>query len=127
MPFTMPPDFEIVDEASAYRYAERLQALIQLATNLDTSATALRQRIIIQLRAEGLDGSTGLRGALGASDAVRTADKAIKPLRAAQAEAENIAKAGVLFRRNMQNLVFEPIRAARAARKNPASQGLRVP
>lgn len=123
MPVTVPPDIVIVDEDTAYRYAERMQMLIQFATALDTQATALRQRIIWQLRTEGLD-STNFLGF--GSDAARVASRAVQPLRAASTEAENIARAGVLFRRNMESMVFAPIAAARAERKNPQSRGLRV-
>lgn len=115
---------EITDEESAYAYAARMQAFINAATNFDTTATALQRRIVQQLRAEGLD-EGGLRGLLG-SNARGVARRAVAPLRAASADAENVARAGALFRRNMQNLVFEPIREARRQRKSPQSQGLGV-
>jgi hypothetical protein len=115
----IPIDADILNEEGAYAYAEHLRSLDRLATNLDAMSVALRKRIINQLRHEGLDAAAGgARGFFGgASDAVRTADKAIAPLRAAQQEADNIARAGVLFRRNMQTMVFEPIREARKLKK----------
>jgi hypothetical protein len=123
MTVSLPPTFDIVDEATAYMYAERMQGLMQFATNLDAQALAFERRIIVQLRAEGLDGTN--RFGMG-SDARRIAKKVVAPMRAAQVEAENIARGGVLLRRRSQALVFDAIREARAARNNPASTGLRV-
>jgi len=117
---------EVLTEDDAYALAEALQRLNHLATHADTTATALRIRIINQLRQEGLDGNnTGLRGLLTGGDATRTASKAVQPLRAISADMENAARNAHVFRNRIQSLVFDPIRAARQM-KTSGTAGLVV-
>lgn len=118
---------DVVGEDEAYELAAQLHKLYRLATLADTSSVAFRQRIIQQLRAEGLDGSTGgMRGFFGeSSDAVRTAAKVVQPLHAIAHDLENAARNAHVFRNRTQALVFDPIRAARQARKS-GSAGLHV-
>lgn len=114
---------EVLEEDDAYALAESLQTLIRIATHADTTAVALKQRIVNQLRMEGLDGTVGgMRGFFGeSSDAVRTAEKVIQPLRAINADLENAARNAHVFRNRTQALVFDPIRAAREARRHGGS------
>lgn len=109
---------EIIGEDEAYEYAAALQKLVYVATHADVTAVAFRQRIINQLRAEGLDGSIGgVRGFFGNnSDAVRTANQVVQPLKAISADLENAAKNAHVFRNRTQTLVFDAIRQAREAR-----------
>lgn len=118
---------EPVGEDEIYQLAAELQQLYTLSTYLDATVTALKARIVNQLRAEGLDGAaTGIRGMFGgASDAVRTANKATQPLRAIVADCENAAKNAHVFKSRMQSLVFDAIRLARELRKGDAA-GLKV-
>ncbi len=124
----MPPNIEIMGEDEAYQVAAAFQALINTATYADTTATAFRKRIINLLRQEGLDASVGgLRGFFGeSSDASRTADRVVQPLRAIHADLENVARNGVLLRNRAQSLVFDPVREARRQRTRPNGETLRV-
>lgn len=126
---TIPVDYEIDPEnpeESVRKYAEYMRSLIKMSTNVDVMATALRRRIINQLRAEGIDSAGGFRGVILGSDAVRTAGQIIAPLRAAAGEAEQISKAGVLFERRFTTLFIQPIQEARRQQTKGTTQGLKV-
>jgi hypothetical protein len=118
---------EAREEDEVYQLAAELQKLIRLATLAETTAVALRARIITQLRAEGMDGSVGgMRGFFGeSSDAARTADKVVKPLAAISADLENAAKNAHVFRNRAQSLVFDAIREFRRTRER-GTAGLKV-
>ncbi len=103
--------------------AAELQKLSRVAIYADSMATQLRMQIITQLRAEGFGGEGGLMSAILGSDEVRAANAAVAPLRAIQADAENIGRSAHRFVSRMQSRVFEPVRQARAAR-NGQTQGL---
>jgi hypothetical protein len=115
---------EVLSEDEAYQLARELHKLIQVSTFADTTATALRLRVINQLRDEGLDGAGRLAFLLG-TDATRAADRVVAPLRAIQSDMENAARSAVVFQSRIQNTVFEPIRMARA-RRNGGTAGLDV-
>lgn len=114
---------EVVGEDEAYELAEQLRRLNDLATHADTAAVAFRMRIVNQLRSEGLDGTVGgLSGVFGErSDAVRTADKVVQPLRAIAEDLTNAAKNAHVLRNRTQSLVFDPIRYAREQRRHGAA------
>jgi hypothetical protein len=117
---------DIYQEDEAYQAAAELQKLIRVATYTDTLATAYRKRIITELRHWGMDGSSGVRGFFGSSDAARTADRVVQPLRAIHADLENAARNAVVFRNRTQSLIYDPIRAIAEAQRKGGRDGLQV-
>lgn len=118
---------DILGEDDAYEYAAALQKLVHIAVHADVTAVAFKQRIINQLRAEGLDAAVGgMRGFFGSnSDAERTANQVVQPLRAIGEELHNVGRNAHVFRNRVQALVFDPIRIARESRAD-GTAGLKV-
>jgi hypothetical protein len=120
------PKIDVYSEEDAKQLAAELQSLIRISTYCGTQATALKRRLIIGLRGEGLDGGNAVASKFIGTSAERAAARIVEPLRGIESELYSAAQAAVLFDNRFTNLYVEPIRAARAARTRPDGGAVRV-
>ena len=120
------PKIDVYTEAEAKELAAELQQLMKISTYCGNAAAAIRHRVILALRVEGLDSGSSLASRFLGTTAERAASRIVQPLNAIESECYSAAQAAVLFDRRFTQLCVEPIRQARAAKKQPNGGAIRV-
>lgn len=125
MPLMPPANQDLKDAQNIDHIAEAMRAAAIAGSDFTANtAIALQLRFANGLRREGLDGG-GIRSRwLYGGDANRTAKMIVEPLRAAAHDLYNAAVNFGVFKRRVQTMYVDAIRAARQA--HTGDDGVRV-
>lgn len=112
----MPPRLTIEGTDTSMAYSEAAQqALVRYADDLANQASRMHPEIVELLKAEGVDGPSGLFGK--GSSAEATANAYVKLAKRAADQAVSVAKMQRAMHLLWLKQVKEPVDAARAARE----------